>query len=135
MNGMKLRRRQRDRSAVAIVELAVCLPAIVLLVLGSIEACTMVFVKQSLHISAYEGVRTAIQSDATNNDVTDRANEILDERGVTSGTVKLTPRRIQGLDPGTPVTVRISAPTLENTVMRLRFFSGDLESEVTMAKE
>lgn len=135
MCNMKQRNHRRDRSAVAIVELAVCLPAIVLLVLASIEACTMVFVKQSLHISAYESVRTAIQNDATNSTATDRATQILNERGVSGGTVELRPANIQGLAPGTPVRVRITAPTLENTVMRLRFFSGDLESEVTMAKE
>ena len=42
-----------------------CLPIIVLLVIGTIEACSMVFLKQSLAIAAYEGARTAIIPGAT----------------------------------------------------------------------
>ena len=128
-------RRARDRSGIAIIELAVCLPAIVLLVLGSIEACTMVFVKQSLHISAYEGVRSAIKSDGNAADAVARANRILDERGVKNASVEVTPRVPENADLGTAVTVRITAPAIDNSVLRLKFFSGDLESEVTMSKE
>ena len=129
------KRRVRDRSGIAIIELAVCLPAIVLLVLGSIEACTMVFVKQSLHISAYEGVRSAIKSDGNAADAVARANRILDERGVKNASVEVTPRVPESADLGTAVTVRITAPAADNSVLRLKFFSGDLESEVTMSKE
>ena len=40
--------RQR-RPAVAAVELAVCLPAIVLIVFAAIEGCSMIFITQALH--------------------------------------------------------------------------------------
>jgi len=49
-----------SRRAVAASELAVCLPILVLLVLAMIESCTMIFLKQSLTVSAYEGIRKAI---------------------------------------------------------------------------
>ena len=42
------------------VELAVCLPVIALLVLASIEACTMIFVQQGLETVAYETARFAV---------------------------------------------------------------------------
>ena len=41
-------------------ELAVCLPVVVLLVIATIEACSAMFLKQSLTVAAYEGVRTAL---------------------------------------------------------------------------
>ena len=56
--------RGESRSGVAAAEFAVCLPVIVLLVLAMIESCTMVFLKQSVSIAAYEGVRTALLEDA-----------------------------------------------------------------------
>ena len=129
------KRNRRSCSGTAIVELAVCLPAIVLLVLGSIEACTMVFVKQSLHISAYEGVRNAIKSDGTAAKAIARANQILDERGVQDANVTVTPALPQDAELGDIVTVRITTPAVSNSIMRLQFFGGNLESEVTMSKE
>ncbi|MCA9218074.1 MAG: pilus assembly protein, partial [Planctomycetales bacterium] len=126
-------KRSRNRSGTAIVELAVCLPAIVLLVLGSMEACTMVFVRQSLHISAYEGIRTAIKPEGTAADAIARANQILDERRVRNANVQFVPTFSD--EPGTPLTLRISAPAVDNSVMPLQFFGGDLESQVTMVKE
>ena len=44
-----------NRRAVATVELAVCLPVLALLVLGSIEAASFIFLKQTLQVAAYEG--------------------------------------------------------------------------------
>ena len=95
----------------------------------------MIFVKQSLHISAYESVRRAVKRDETTDDVVARANLILNERRVNSATVTITPTDFETVDRGTPVTISVSAPTNENTILRLKFFSGDLESAVTMVKE
>ena len=95
----------------------------------------MVFVKQSLHISAYEGVRVAIKSDGGSADAIARAHQVLDERGVKNAEIEIAPTRPENADLGTPVTVRITAPALDNSIMRLRFFHRDLESKVTMSKE
>jgi len=136
---MKLRRISarpgHARSAAAVVELAVCLPAVVLLVLGSIEACTMVFVKQSLHVAAYEGVRRAIRYDATEQSVLQRCQQILDERNIRGATVELTPSTPETVQRGNQIALRISAPVHDNTVLQLQFFTGQLEAEATMMKE
>lgn len=128
-------RVRRSRSALAVVELAVCLPAIVLMVLGSIEACSMIFVKQSLHIAAYEGIRRAVRYDATEQIVLDRCQQILDERGVENATIELTPNTPDTVERGNELTLRISAPVLDNSLLRLRFFEGQLEAQATMVKE
>lgn len=123
------------RRGAAVVELAVCLPAIVLLILGSIEACTMVFVKQSLHIAAYEGVRRAIRYDASEPAVLQRCQQILDERNIHNATIEITPSSLDGVGRGNDIAVRITAPAHDNTIMRLRFFGGQLEAQATMVKE
>ncbi len=47
----RTRLQQRRRRGVAATEFAVCLPIIVLLVLGTIEACSLIFLKQTLAIA------------------------------------------------------------------------------------
>ena len=42
-------KRAPGRGGVAAVELAVCLPVIVVLVFAAIESCSMIFVTQALH--------------------------------------------------------------------------------------
>ena len=86
---MSTYKKRRRRKGVAIVELAICLPVIVVLVVGSIEACSMIFVKQSLHIAAYEAVRVAIRQGSSNTDVLDRGNQILNERNVKLATTEV----------------------------------------------
>ena len=119
----------------AVVELAVCLPAIVLLVLGSIEACSMVFVKQGLHIAAYEGIRRGIRYDATEQLVRDRCEQILNERQIKGATIELTPSQPDTLERGSELKLRVTVPVRDNSLMRLRFFDGQLQAEVTMVKE
>ena len=105
------------------------------MVLGSIEACSMIFVKQSLHIAAYEGIRHAVRYDATEQNVLDRCQQILDERGVENATIELTPNTPDTVERGNELTLRISAPVLDNSLLRLRFFDGQLQAEATMVKE
>ena len=45
------------------------LKAASVLVIGTIEACSMIFLKQSLAVAAYEGARTAIVPGTTQADV------------------------------------------------------------------
>ena len=58
-----------------------------LLVVGTIEACSMIFLKQSLAVAAYEGARTAIIPGATKAQVEAACNQILADRKVDGGTV------------------------------------------------
>ena len=51
--------RRASRKGTATVEFAVCLPVLVTIVLGSIEATNAIFLKQHLTAAAYEGARKA----------------------------------------------------------------------------
>lgn len=115
--------RERRRG-VAAVEFAVCLPVLVLVIVGSIEACTMVFLKESLTVAAYEGSRAALKPGATADDVTARCTEVMAERGVDGGTVTVTPSNIGAADAGETIQVSVSAPCEANGVVPVWFY-GD----------
>jgi Flp pilus assembly protein TadG len=131
-------RRHRDpsfRHGVAASELAVCLPVLVLLVLAMIEACTMIFLKQSLTVAAYEGVRTALEPAAVQADVVASASSVLADRRVNGGNVTVT-RNFEALAPGEYVQVIVSAPADRNSVIPGSFFRGrTLTASATMMKE
>jgi len=114
----------RGRDGVATVELAVCLPVIVLLVIGTIEACSMIFLKQSLSVASYEGVRTAISAGAKAKDVRNTCNQILKDRRVKDAAITITPEQFDQLNPGQYVDVSISAPCGSNHILPIQFYRG-----------
>jgi Flp pilus assembly protein TadG len=128
--------RRNTRRGVAAAEFAVCLPVIVLIVLATIEACTMVFLKQSLSIAAYEGARAALSQSATNADVQRVAQQVLTERGVDGGTVTLQPTNLTAVAPGEYMSISVSAPAARNAVIPIRFYRGrTLTGAASMMKE
>lgn len=120
---MRLRNAKTARRGVATVELAVCLPLLVLFCFGAIEACSMIYLKQSLTIAAYEGGRTANALGATTSDVEATCNQILADRGIAGGVVATTPSQISSANPGTYIAVEVSAPTTANSLLPPWFFS------------
>ncbi|MCA9265155.1 MAG: pilus assembly protein [Planctomycetales bacterium] len=118
------RSRRTDRRGVAAVEFAVCLPVIVLLVLGAIEATNMVFLKQSLSVAAYEGGRTAVVPDATDADVIAKCQEILNERRVNGANIAITPDPVEDLGSGEYIHIEVSAPCTGNTLLSGSIYRG-----------
>lgn len=116
-------RRQSGRG-VAAAELAVCLPVVVLLVIATIEACSAVFLKQSLTVAAYEGVRTATVPGATASSIQTTCNQILTDRHVKGAKVSVTPTNFSTLKPGEYVDVTVTAPCASNSVVPLNFYRG-----------
>jgi hypothetical protein len=121
---------------VAASELAVCLPVIVLLVLAMIEACTMIFLKQSLTVAAYEGVRAALEPGADAADVQAASNAVLTDRRVRGGVITVQPANFERRAPGSFIEVSVSAPAGSNSVIPGSFFRGrTLSATATMMKE
>jgi Flp pilus assembly protein TadG len=127
---------RQARGGVAAAEFAVCLPVIVLLVLAMIESCTMIFLKQSLTVAAYEGVRTALEQDTVATDVRRTSQQILTERRVRGGTITISPNNFQNLPVGEYIVVTVTAPADLNSVIPGNFFRGKtLTGTATMMKE
>ena len=82
--------RRHCRRGVAATEFAVCLPIVLVIVFGSIESCTMIFLKQSLAVAAYEGARVAIEQ-GDNAGVIAASNQILIDRNVNGGSIETVP--------------------------------------------
>lgn len=123
------------RRGVAVAELAICLPMLVLLTLGTIETCSMIYLKQSLSIAAYEGARVALIPTATNRNAVAQCDQILDDRGIQYASVNVSPN-VSRASSGTMINVDISAPCDANGVLPSVFFRGrNVSATVVMMKE
>lgn len=108
-------RRHHDRSGAAVVEFAVCLPILMVMILGSIEATSAIFLKQSLVAAAYEGVREAAKFRGTATSANQFATNVLNARQVKSFQVVLTPADPGKVARGERVTIEVSAPISANS--------------------
>ena len=96
----------------------------------------MIFLKQSLTIAAYEGVRTALEDNAASTDVLRSGQQILTERRVRGGAITINPVNFPALNPGQFITVTVTAPADPNSIIPGSFFRGrTLTASATMMKE
>lgn len=127
---------RRQRRGVAATEFAVCIPLFVLLTIGAIQTTDAIYLKNSLRVVAYEAVREGVKPTGTNTTVSARANEILTARNVQNGTVVTNPADLSTVSPGDTITVTVSAPANDNTIMPGWFYTGRIiTDELTMTRE
>lgn len=137
---MRTRFQKRTRSKVrvgaATVELAFCLPAMLLIVMGTIEVCQRIFLRQSAVLVAYEGARLAVRSTSSTGDVLARCNQLLIERRIQNGVVTVTPSDLLTITPGTQIRVTIAVPYDGNTPVSFALGkSGTLSVDAYMLRE
>jgi Flp pilus assembly protein TadG len=124
------------RRGVATVELATVLPLFVLIVLGTIEACSMLYLTQSLHIAAYEATRVSLIPKSTSTQVHDAAQQILQDRKVSDAVITIQPANYSALSMGAHIQVVITAPADSNNPIAGIFFLGKtMTGSCTMMKE
>ncbi len=130
------RRPRQRRRGVAAVEFAVCLPVILLLVFGAIEASSFIFLKQSLHVAAYEGARSATRLGAGNTEGTDSVQNILTSRNVQDFLVSFPNGDAAKANRGDEIVIEVSAPTATNSPLTGQFVTNRvLTARVVMVKE
>ena len=128
--------RKSNRTGLATVELALCLPVLALLVFGSIEAASFIFLKQSLQVAAYEAAREAIKIGATETDASGRASAILDSRAIRDSSVRYPSGSLASIVRGQQVVVEVSAPTRTNSPLAGQWVTNrTLTARVVMLKE
>lgn len=126
----------RQRKGTSTVELAVCLPVLALIVFGTLQASSMYFLRQALVQSAYETVREVVKTDGSQAIAIQRGEQTLDFRNITGETITFDPPNVEGLEPGTPVTVTVVADGDSNTVLPFSVFKGrTVSASATMNKE
>lgn len=122
--------------------MAIVLPVMFLITLGTLETCEGIFLTQKIKIAAAEGARSAVLSEGSFASVEAAVGSYLDARGVTyeniSNVVSVTPDPEQAsvLD---PITVTVTIPTAENFRMPTNFYwfwtGSELSAEVVLFKE
>ena len=98
------------------METAVCLPVLLLLTFGAIEASNAIVLKQTLTEISYETARFVTSQGSTKADALQRADEIIAARGLQNVTVDISPDVTVNTPPGTPITVTVSAAATSNSI-------------------
>ncbi len=124
------RKWQASKKGAALIEFAVCLPVIMLLILGSMEASSAIFVRQALTTSAYEGIREAIRLSGNTANATRRAQDILTARQIRSSSIVFTPANVQTAPRGSDIVLEVSAPYRDNSP----FFGNVIADRVTTVR-
>lgn len=135
-------RRSSDRRGGAAVEAAICFPFIIILMLGTLEVCAGIYLKESITVCAFEGVRLGTRRRGTAEEVRDRALAALAERQVTipendpSVGVTVTPENFDSLNALDPITVQITVPTAGNALFIFdSLVNRNVTASVTMVRE
>ena len=110
---MRYRSSKRQRSiGTVIVEMAMCMPLMLLLVFGCLELNSSIFLSQTLTSAAHEGALVGLRQNATEAEVINRVNTIMTARNISGYTLEVqtlgTP--FESLDSGEQFTVFIQAP-------------------------
>lgn len=133
---MKNTTKARLRRGVATVEFAVCLPVIVLVVLGSIEAASMLFLRQAMIQSAYEGAKVAILRDADNTAAIAAAEAVIQGRQLDGVSISFDPPNVAAAVPGDTIRVTASAPGDANSFIPFGPFRNHVvAAQAVMIKE
>ncbi len=129
-------RKSYRKNGSAAVELAVCLPVIVLLTFGAIEGASMAFLRQTLVQTAYEGVKVAARRGSTDAAALNAAQQVAAGRNLSNVNLRFSRGNIASIPPGTPITLFASAPTDANSAFPFGPFRGQTVTvQATMAKE
>lgn len=123
------------RRGTAVVEMAVCLPILVTVFLGSIEICNAICLKQGATAAAYEAARVASNTGGTLVAAQVRADEILAARSITGATVQFNPATQEAWSRGSDIVVSVSIPASNLGAINMFFREKPLEASITMVKQ
>lgn len=132
---LTIRTTRSRKDGVALVEMALVLPLLLLLVFGVMEYGWMFLKAEQVADSARHGARYAATPDATLARTGAMCQSLLNQAGITTATVAVP----TGIAPGTgnSVTVQITVPYKDLQLLGLSFLPvpQNLTSSVTMLKE
>ena len=130
------RKNEHARTGAAVVELALCLPLLVVFTLGTIEICNCIYKRQSLAITAYEGARVALIVGATEENVRTQCDFLLADRRLHEAVVTIAPDDFESAPAGTFIAVEVSVPHAPNSILPTSVFAQEfMTARVEMMKE
>ncbi len=117
-----LKSLETHRRGLAAVEFALCLPLLMILVFGSIEASNAIYLRQAMTIATYEAAQIASGVGGTDATAIQRANEILATYNIAGASVDVSPSITAATESGTAIKVTIGAPSNSNSIGPNWFF-------------
>jgi hypothetical protein len=108
---------KKSRRGAALVELAVSLPVLFLITMATVETCRVIYLRQSIKIAAFEAARLSILPNATFEIVKIQTDCVLLGRNIRNYEVTCTPDPPSSAKEGDLITIRITAPIAENSLM------------------
>jgi Flp pilus assembly protein TadG len=137
---MTMQRRNHSRfgarRGAALVEMAICVPLIVVIAFGSIEATNAIFLQQALTEAAHEGARTATSIGKTEEDARARVEQILTAQAIHGAEVSIEPPISSSTPVGEIITVTVSASASNNSVgIQWYFKDAPLKGTVVMMRQ
>ena len=112
-------RGRKDRDGLAAVEAAFCIPVLVILMFGTLEICAGIYLRESITVAAYEGVRAGIGRGTDAKDIRAAVDQVLADRNITlgdTGKILIRPESFINIKALDPVSVEISVPTKNNVL-------------------
>ncbi len=117
-NKFKLRSKPLTaRRGVAAVELAVCLPILVVVSLVTIEVCSMLHLSQTLKIASFEAARVGVVPSAEVENVRYQCESLLESRGIKAFTISMDPSDPALLNSGDYFRVSIQVDYSKNAIL------------------
>ncbi len=83
-------KRYPKRAAAALVELAICLPLLAFLVGASIEACDLIFLRNTLATASYSGTLEVSRSGCTETTIRNQITQVLNAANIKDFTIAVT---------------------------------------------
>jgi Flp pilus assembly protein TadG len=125
----------QSRRGLAVVELAVCLPLMLMLTFGAVEAANAIYLKQTLVTAAYEAARTATALGGTQADGVARYEEVVNAIGMKGSAITFSPQITIDTPAGTAIKVTVTAPADSNSFSMQQFMKNTtLRAAVTMPR-
>ena len=122
---MKHRRNRTFRRGVAVVEFAVCLPIVVLLMLGAVEAARALMVQHALQEAVQAGCRVYSVLDVPTQKAVDIINQSLTAEGITNYTLNFSPAFKNDIDTDLePVTITATVNYSDVSWLAPTFMAG-----------
>ena len=138
-SGILLRRRAlrpRRRRGAAVVEMALVLPVLVLLILGTYTTGRLLYFRKSMVVAVGEGLRVATQRQSTSQDVLEHVQSVLALHGIEGATVDLVPLLIEDTLPGDRIDLSVAADfSAVGTTVSLDLTTLPVEVEGSILRE
>jgi hypothetical protein len=119
-----------------VAELAVCLPVVLTIVLGTIGTCSFLFTRQAMCTGAYEAARVAVRQGGTAAEAVRRCEEVLAARGIRDAEISFSAADVADVKSGEFVTVTVNATSAAAGYMPRGFYwNSSITVQVAMVKE